>query len=145
MSRTTTLAHSSVLAAPQVRTGRLGQRDVVVGVAAPNRDGVATRFESLLGVLADGLEQPVAHPAVVVVVGDDERLVDQLTQHVDHIRRVELVAGQDRLGGRQVTAAGEHRQPVQRVTFGRGRAGRRTSRSCSAASGGAPAPHGCRA
>ena len=70
--------------AAQVRAGGLGELDVVIGVAAPDRGGVAAGFESLLGVLADALEQPVAHPAVVVV-GDDERLVDELPQHVDHI------------------------------------------------------------
>ena len=92
----------------------------MVGVAASHRDRVATRVEALAGVLADGFEEAVTHPAVVVVVDDDEGLVHQLTQHVDHIRRVELVAGQDRLRRRQVTATGEHRQPLQRMTFGRG-------------------------
>ena len=100
-----------VLSAPQVRTGRFGQRDVVVGVATSHRGRVATRVEPLPRVLADGLEQPVAHPAVCVV-DDDEGLVHQLTQHVDHIDRVELVAGQDRLRGRKITATREHRQPV---------------------------------
>ena len=45
--------------APQVRTGRFGERDVVLGVATPNVGGVAARLEPLLRVLADGLEQPV--------------------------------------------------------------------------------------
>ena len=81
-----------MLSAPQVRTGRFGQGDVVVGVATSQRARVATRVEALAGVLADGLEQAVAHPAVGVV-DDDEGLVHQLTQHVDHIRRVELVVG----------------------------------------------------
>ena len=108
-----------VLSAPQVRTGRFGQRDVVVGVATSHRDRVATRVEALPRVLADGLEQAVAHPAVCVV-DDDEGLVHQLTQHVDHVRRVEIVVGQDRLRRREVTATGEHRQPLQRMTLGRG-------------------------
>ena len=111
MSRVDDAGPLEVLSAPQVRTGRFGQRDVVVGVATSQRDRVAARVESLPGVLADGLEQPVAHPAVGVV-DDDEGLVHQLPQHVDHIRRVEVVAGQDRLRGRQITATREHRQPV---------------------------------
>ena len=56
---------------------------------------------------------------VVVVVSDDEGLVDQLAQHVVHIEGVEVVAGEDRLRGRQVTATREHRQPIQRPTFDR--------------------------
>ena len=93
MSRATTSVHSSWSRLRRCGPAALGHRDVVVGVAASDRRGVAARLESLLGVLADGLEQPVAHPAVVVVVGDDERLVDELAQHVDHIERVEVVAG----------------------------------------------------
>ena len=108
-----------MLSAPQVGTGRFGQGDVVVGVATSQRDRVATRVEAFPGVLADGLEQAVAHPAVGVV-DDDEGLVDQLTQHVDHIGRVEVVVGEDRLRGRQITATREHRQPMQRMTFRRG-------------------------
>jgi hypothetical protein len=42
-----------------------------------------------------------------------------LTQHVDHIKRVEFVVGQDRLRCPEITAAREHRQPVQRMTFRR--------------------------
>ena len=109
-----TRVHSRWLAAPQVRTSCFGHRDVVVGVATSHRERVAARVESLAGVLADRLEQPVTHPAVVVV-GDDEGLVHQLPQPVDHIGRVELLAGQDRLRGRKITATREHRQPVQRI------------------------------
>ena len=119
MSRATTLVHSRCSRLRRCGPAALGQLDVVVGVAASNRGGVAARVESLLGVLADGLEQPVPHPAVVVVVGDDEGLVDQLTQHVDHIDDVEVVAGRTASAAGQVTAAREHRQPVQRVTFRR--------------------------
>ena len=116
MSRVDDAGPLEVLSGPQVRTGRFGQSDVVVGVATAQRDRVATRVEALPRVLADGLEEAVTHPAVGVV-GDDEGLVHQLTQHVDHIGRVELVAGQDRLRGREITATREHRQPLQRMTF----------------------------
>jgi hypothetical protein len=98
--------------------GVMGLGDVAAD-HVPHRRRIATRVEALPRVLADGLEQPVAHPAVRVV-DDDEGLVHQLTQHVDHIQRVELVTRQDCLRGSKITAACEHRQPVQRNTLCRG-------------------------
>jgi hypothetical protein len=101
-----------VISAPQVRTGRFGQGNVVVGVAASHHRRVPTRLQAFLGILADALEQPVPHRAIRVVINDNEGLVDQLTQHVVHIEDVEVVACEDRLRRRQVTATSEHRQPI---------------------------------
>src|SRR5206468_3341274 len=69
-----------LVTAAEVGTGGLGELDVMIGVAAPDRGGVAVGFESFLGVLADALEQPVAHPTAAVVVGDDQGLGAELPQ-----------------------------------------------------------------
>jgi hypothetical protein len=81
-----------VLSSPEVRASRFGQCHVVFGVAPSRGDQIAGRVEPFPRVLADGFEQPVAH-STIDGVGDDEGLVHQLTQHVDHIMCLAVVAG----------------------------------------------------
>ena len=118
VSRLSASAHSSWSGERRWAAGGLCDPDVVVGVAATHRRGVAAGFEALPRVLTDALEQPVAHRAVIAGVGDDQRLVDEMTQRVDDVQLVQVVPGQHRLRGLQVTAAGEYRQTVQRLLLG---------------------------
>jgi hypothetical protein len=84
------------------------------------RDLTVTRgAQQLLGaVLADRLEQPVAHRAAGVL-GDDQALVDQRSHQVENVQRVSALAGAHGLRGRQVEPAREHRQPQQRLALRR--------------------------
>ena len=112
--------------------------DEMVGVTTTNRRRLTAGLESFLGVLADRLQQPIPQMAGLVGVGDDERLVDQLAQHVDDIERVEIVAAENAL--RPLAGHSRPRTPRGGSTpaFARRRAGHRTSRWCCAASDGAP-------
>ena len=51
------------------------------------------------------------------VGGGDEGLVDQSAQHIQDLAGRDLVVGADRLGGCQLAAAGEHRQPGEQAAF----------------------------
>ena len=59
---------------PEAGAGLLAEGDVVVGVATAPIAAVAIVLETLTGVLAQRLEQLVAHRAVGLFVGDDHRL-----------------------------------------------------------------------
>jgi len=72
-----------------------------------------------LRVLADALEQPVAHPTVVVVIGDDERLVDELAHRSTTSMTSRSSPASTAFGCGEITSAGEDRQPVQRAPFRR--------------------------
>ena len=107
-----------LVTASQVRARGLRERHVVLGVAAPNGLCATACLESLLGVLADGLQEPVTHRTRFArAVRDDERLVDELTQHIHHVEHIERVIGQDGLGRGEVTTPREHRQASQRLAF----------------------------
>ena len=105
---------SELVGAPQSGTGCLGDRHEMIGVTATNRGRVNTGFESLLRVLADHLQQAIAQMTRVVGLRENQRLVDQLSHHVDHIESVEVFVAEDRLGRTEVAVTGEHRQTVQR-------------------------------
>ena len=129
-------------AAPQLRTRGLGHHDVVVGMPASHGSGFVARFEALLRVLPDGLEQPVADASVLAVVDDDERLVDELPEQVERRpwRRASSLA-------RTASAAARSQPPANTespfsASRSWDRAGHRTSRSCCAASGVARGPPG---
>ena len=51
------------------------------------------------------------------VGGGDEGLVDQPADDIEDLAGRDLVIGADRLGGCQLTAAGEHRQPGEQAAF----------------------------
>jgi hypothetical protein len=72
----------------------------------------AGSVESFLGVLTDGFEQPIA-PRGVAVVAHDQRFLDEMAEQVHDVERVDAAAADDRLGGTEVPAAYEHRQPVE--------------------------------
>ena len=88
----------------------------MLGVAPADERGDLRRFQPLLRILADRLEKPVARLSGAVV-GDDERLVDQLAEDVEHVDGIECVADQDRFGRDDVATAGEDREPVEGVAF----------------------------
>ena len=53
-----------------------------------------------------------------VVARNDERLVDELADDVEHRERVDVVAGGDGLGGVEVEVTGEHREPREHRSLG---------------------------
>ena len=69
---------------------------------------LAARHQQLVGVLAHGLEQPVARPAQRGLVGGDDRLVDEAREHVDREPR------RDRRRGLGVEGGHEHGQAPER-------------------------------
>lgn len=70
------------------------------------------------GVLADGLQQPVAHLAVLAGRGDDERLVDQGAEQTGDLAGAPRPVRADRLGGGEGAAAREDGEPAQHGAFG---------------------------
>ena len=69
----------------------LGEARAPLGVPPPNAVGRALVVESFERVLADRLEETVSG-AERRLVGDDERLVDELADAVEHVERFEAVA-----------------------------------------------------
>ena len=132
MSRCDDLGPLELVSAAQVGTGGLGQRDVVVGVAAPDRGGVAVRFESLLGVLADASRAAGSAPRRRRC----RRRRRATCRRADPTRRPHPA----RRGRRRPAPPRPRRDHSRRRTptagpardVPSGRAGRRTSRSCSA-------------
>src|SRR5207244_1930353 len=72
----------------QLVMGALDQLDAPGQVAVAHRRRLARLEELLAGVLADRLEQAVAL-VTTAGLGDDQRLVDQSRQQVEHLGRVE--------------------------------------------------------
>ena len=68
--------------------------------------------------LPDGLEHPVAQGALVLRLGQHERLVHQRREEVQHHPRLHRLPGPDRLGRLQIPAADENRQPAEQRPFG---------------------------
>ena len=79
-------------------------------VLVSNGVQLSRSFESLVGVLADGLQQPVAGPPVPLVDLNQGR-VHQSGEQAEHFLRRNSAARADLLRGLQAPAADEHRQP----------------------------------
>ena len=78
--------------------------------------GFAGFVEAFPAVLPQRLE--LGEPGLATGVGGgDEGLVDQPAEHVEDLAGRHLVVGADRLGGGQLAAAGEHRQPGEQAAF----------------------------
>ena len=105
-------------------------------MASSDRVGAARVVEPLERVLADGLEEAVPR-LVAGAFGDDERLVDQLRDTVEHVDAIDAVASHHGFGGVEGEAAREHAEAVEDTPLQRCRGGRRTSRPPGAASDGA--------
>ena len=92
----------------------LGQRQAPVARAGrappPPRPPRASRSP---GVLRAPSPAAGSAPPPSPLVRLHQRLVDQPRQQVEHVRRLEPVAGADRLGRLQRPAAGEDRQPAE--------------------------------
>jgi hypothetical protein len=93
----------------QMRGYLLRQRKVDAAMALAQIGDLAGLRESIERVLANRLQQPVAH-ARAVLLDDDERLVDQRSEQVEDRQAVEPVAAADFLHGVERPAAGEYRQ-----------------------------------
>ncbi|MGW0949591.1 hypothetical protein ACWD4O_44665 [Streptomyces sp. NPDC002623] len=109
-------------AAPVVRDP-LGEAAVEVAVQHADAFPLTGLGELLRAVLADGLQQPVARPALAF--GDeDDGLGDQTIEEIEDVCAGDPVhAGlgdpcADALGRLQAEAAGEHRQPVPQQPLG---------------------------
>lgn len=77
------------------------------------------------GILADSLQQSVAHATVRTFLSNDQGLVDEPTEQVQHVLVFDALAQArpyrryraDRLRGFQAPPASEHREPVQQATL----------------------------
>ena len=84
----------------------------------PGAHGVsfAGFIKAVPAVLPQRLE--LNEPGVTTGVrGGDEGLVDQRAQNVEDLADRDLVVGADRLGGVQVAASGEDRQPREQAAL----------------------------
>ncbi len=97
--------------AAQQRVGGAGEFAVVRLVRAPGLRALSGLVEPFAGVLGDGLQEPVAHLAVARGSGHDQRLVDEGAERLQGGRPA------DGLGGGEVAAAREDRQPPQHLAF----------------------------
>ena len=64
------------------------------------------------GELADGLQQPVAQRRPGRL-GHHQALVHQRPQQAGHVEQLDVLQTAHRLGGVQIEALSEHRQPAQ--------------------------------
>ena len=96
-------------AVPQVWVRTLGEHGEELGVAQPQRVGLARRLELLDRELADRLQHPVPR-APRGLAAADEALVDQRLQRVD-------LRAADSLGRLVRATAGEHREPREQLLF----------------------------
>ena len=90
-----------------------GQRDVPVPVARPNELELAAGLEPLGGKGPDRVEQPKPRLAGGRLLGLDQALVDERHQPVEDVAAKLRRRPADRLGGLEVTAAGEDRQSIE--------------------------------
>ena len=99
--------------------GLAGEVRVPARVTTADGIGVVGIDEAFLGVLADRLQHVVAGLGTGAV-DDDERLVDQARQHVEHIVRGSVLARDDELRGFEGAAAGEDREAREDEPLHRG-------------------------
>ena len=92
----------------QLRFRPLGQIQEERGMPIPDRFDLATGGQALPAVLAEDLEQAVARRSLAARLDDDERLVRQAREQVQHLVRLDAVAGADRLGRLERPPAREH-------------------------------------
>ncbi len=90
--------------------------EVVARVTGAGGGDRAVVLESLLGVLADRLEEPERH-GLAGLGGDDQGLADELAEDVEHAERIDIAVGGDRLGRGEVEAAREHRETGEHGSF----------------------------
>ena len=88
----------------------LVQVGVVLGVAIAQRLGLCVFGEALLGVLADGFQQPVSRVRAIVF-GDHETALHEFGQQPEHRPRRKWLTPADPLGGFPRASAHEHRDP----------------------------------
>ena len=106
-------AHVRRLAVEELRVGRrLGKGQRPVGVPRRERLRLTGVLELARGVQPHGLEQPVAAVGPAVVEAD-ERLLDEASEHVGDLRRLEEVACADRLGGAELEPAREDAEAAE--------------------------------
>ena len=105
----------------QVLGRRLGDTQEVRAVRGCQGGGLvfARLGEPFGGELADGLQQPVAQGSPGWL-RPDEALVRQRAEQVGDVEDLEVAEAAHRLGGVQVEALGEHRQPPQQRLLGPG-------------------------
>lgn len=110
---------ASLIWAEQSWPRSLRELQVVIRVPGPQREHrlVSQRAKQILRtVLADGLQQPVAY-RVGRMISDYQALVHQRAEQVGHVELVDGLAGAQSLGGLEIEATREHRQPPQCVTL----------------------------
>jgi hypothetical protein len=93
------------------------QRRVVIAVAFAHFVGFTGFAELLQSVLAYCLKQPVSRSAAGTL-GDDQRLVDEQAELVEHLEAFDLAGACDGLGCVQIESAHEDGQPAEQDAFG---------------------------
>ncbi len=90
----------------------------MAGVPFTQRRGFPGFHQPLAGVLAQRLQESIAHHAVAVILSDHQRGADQALKQVEHVVPLDAVATRDRLGVLERPATGKHRQPVEQAALG---------------------------
>src|SRR5678810_816019 len=99
----------------RLRSVRELEKECEVAVAQA-REAARTQ-QALSCVLPDGLEESIPSIAGRVFVSDDQRLVDETGQQVEHCRRFDALASTYSLRRLERPAAGKHREAAQQPPF----------------------------
>ncbi len=101
----------SLVRTGQMRSGPFGEREERRGMPVADVVALATRLEHLARELRDGVEH---HEARLVgrVVDAQQALVDERRQPIEHVEAQVRTRAAHGLGGLEVAAAAEHREPV---------------------------------
>lgn len=94
------------------RVGLLRHLQIPGEMSPLDVDNSAGFQQSLPPVLTKCLEQSKA-PMPGLVVYRDHRLVDQISQPVEHLRTIDVASGNDGFSGFERPATGEHREPLE--------------------------------
>src|SRR5215472_15324052 len=95
----------------------LGQRNVVGGMSAMYRFRLSNFEQPFASVLVQGVQQPIPDSARDVVTWDDQGLVDEMQQELNHLLSPDAVTSTDSFGGIQVPIHRKHGEPGEELPF----------------------------
>ncbi len=90
----------------------LGEREVMLAVPRCSGREVASLFELLACIVADGFQHSVAR-APLALVGHHKRLLHQRSHEVEHVGGLQRISAADLLGRLDVEAARKYRETAQ--------------------------------
>ena len=100
----------------QMRTGGLGETGEVLGVATLQYRDRSGLIETVVGILANGLEQAIPRVAVGHL-GRNEGAPHERAEMLENVGHGNRVVHEDRFGVFECRAASKHREPIKDMAF----------------------------